>query len=521
MTKTSYSQLLALICFILSIGMITSCEKDDKENSGKIELLSFGPTGARHGDTLRFIGNNLNKVTAIQFTGGAAALVDKADFKTQTSELILLIVPAAAEKGFVTLKTPEGDIVTKTHLNLNVAVTVSTMTAQARPGENVTITGNYLNWVTRVTFARDKIVETFVSKTLNQLVVTIPADAETGPLVLSYSGTESDDIQTADTLKVTLPVTTALSPNPVKHQTNLTITGTNLDLAKKILFNGVSAPVTTFVSQNATQIVVKVPASTKKGKITLEAESGVKTVSAMDLDVVLPAVATMAPNPVDPGADLTITGTNLDLVSSVAFLNASPVTTFVSQSATQIVVTVPTGVLNGQITLGVLNSTLTVQSADILQINGAVPPPTIALSIYDDAVTSNWTGTGGWIGGGWGGSSDINNSSPVRVGTKSWKIDYVGGWGSPLQLGGASVNMSSYTTFKVSIYGGPGTVGKKVNIGINGADAYTITLVEGAWTDYSIPISTLTGATTLTDIIIKEYNGTGGFTIYVDALGLN
>jgi len=170
--------------------------------------------------------------------------------------------------------------------------------------------------------------------------------------------------------------------------------------------------------------------------------------------------------------------------------------------------------------LGVLNSTVTVQSADVLEIVGAVPPPTVTFPFYDDGVTSNWTSSG-WIGGGWGGSVDYNNTSPVRSGTKSAKISYVGGYGSPLQLGGASISIAPYTTFKISIYGGPGTAGKKINIGLNAADSYTITLVEGVWTDYAIPISTMTSATSLTDIWIKEYSGTGGFSIYVDAMGLN
>jgi hypothetical protein len=229
----------------------------------------------------------------------------------------------------------------------------------------------------------------------------------------------------------------------------------------------------------------------------------------------------MAPNPVDPGADLTITGTNLDLVSSITFENADAVTSFVSQSATQIVVTVPAGVTQGKITLGIMNSSVTVLSDDILQITGAVPPPTISFPIFNDVVTSNWSSSGGWVGGGWGGTSDYNNGSPVREGSKSVRVNYVGGWGSPLQLGGASIDMSPYTTLKVSIYGGPGSSGKNVNIGLNGADGQTVTIVEGQWTDFAIPISSLTSATTLTDIIIKEFNGVGGYTIYVDALGLN
>ena len=520
MIKLSSSRLLALLSFILSIGIV-SCDKNDDVNSGKVELFSFGPTGAKPGDTLRFIGVNLSKVTSIQFTGGTGATVNQTDFKKQASDLILLIVPQAAEKGYVTLKTPDGDIKTKTILNLNVstAFAISSITAQARPGENVTITGNYLNWVDRITFNKDKLVQTFVSKTMTQLVVKVPDDAQTGPLIVHYGGTDSADVQTKDTLKVTLPLATSFSPNPVKHQTNVTINGTNLDLVKKIYFTNVSTAVTTFVSQSATQLVVKVPAATKKGKVTLEAASGVQTISSVDLDVVLPSIATMTPNPIDPGTDLTITGTNLDLVTSITFENKPAVTTFVSQSATQIVVTTPMGILRGKVTLGVLNSTVTVQSTDVLEINGSVPPPTIAFPIYNDAVTANWNG---WIGGGWGGSKDLNNASPVREGSKSVKIDYVGGWGSPLQLGGANINLSSYTTFKISVYGAPGSGGKTVSIAFNQVNnKYNITIVEGVWTDYAIPISTLTSGSTLSEIWVQEFTGSGGYSIYVDALGLN
>ena len=520
MISTFNKTLLSLTCMLISVVVLVSCNKDDSNSkSDKIELLSFGPTGTKHGDTLRFIGHNLDKVTLIQFTGNAAVVAQTA-FKLQTSELILLLVPQAAEKGFVTLKTPQGDIVTKTQLNLGVVTTVTTITAQARPGENVTITGTYLNWVESVTFVRDKTVATFVSKSFNQLVVKIPLDAETGPLVLKYGGTDSAFMQTADTLRVTLPVATSFAPNPVKHQTNVTITGTNLDLAKKVILTAVSTPITTFVSQTATQIVLNVPAATRKGKVTLEAASGVQTVSVIDLDVLLPAVTNMTPNPISPGANLTVSGTNLDLVTSITFENRPPVTTFVSQSATQIIVATPVGMASGKITLGVLNSTVTVQSVNILTIIGGPPPPTVALPFYDEGVSTNWTNTG-WIGGGWGGTVDYNNPSPVRVGVKSAKIAYVGGYGSPMQLGGNNINMAPYTTFKISIYGTAGTAGKKVNIVFNGSGGYQITLgAEGQWTDYAIPLSSISAATSLAEIWLQEFSGVG-FTIYVDAMGLN
>ncbi len=517
MIKKYFNRLIACLGLITAILFLASCEKDsDEVGSGQVELISFGPTGAKHGDTLRFFGNNLNRVTSIQLTGAA---IDKANFISQTASEIFIIIPASAVKGLVMLKADGADITSKTQLNLGVTPVVSSMTMQARPGSDITINGNFLNWVTSVTFADGKVVTSFVSQAIDKLVITVPADAQTGPLVFNYSGTTAANMQTADTLKVALPVITTMSPNPVKHADNLTITGTNLDLAKQILFTGVTAPVTSFVSQTATQIIVKVPGTAKKGKITLVPLSGVPSVSSADLDISLPAVTSFAPSPVDPGANLTVNGTNLNLVTSITFENTAAVTTFVSQSATQIVVKVPMGVARGRITLGILNSSLTVLSTDILEVTGAAPPPVIAYPFYSDAVTSNWNG---WVGGGWGGTSNYGNTSPVREGTKSVAINYVGGYGSPVQLGGGSVALGAYSSFKVSVFGAPGSGGKRMTIGINGVNgAGIITIVEGAWTDYSFPISTLTSAATLTEIWVQEYSGTGGFTVYVDAMGLN
>jgi hypothetical protein len=513
-------RLLLFCCFALAIGVLASCKKnDDNTNNGQVQLFSFGPTGAEHGDTIRFIGQNLNKVTAVQFTG-ENAVVEQKDFKQQTAELILLIVPTNAEKGNVTLKTPDGDITTKTALNLNVktAATVASVTPKARPGEDITLTGDYLNWVTRVTFNKNLVVTTFVSKTQNQLVVKVPDEAQTGPLLVSFSGTDTIDVETADTLHVTLPVATSFSPNPVKHNTNLTINGTDLDLARQVLLPGVAKAITSaaFVSQSATQLVVNVDSATVKGKVTLVAASGVNSVSATDLDVVMPSITSFSPDPVAPGADLTINGTNLDVVKSIGFTGvADAVSSFVSKSATKIVVKVPTGAVTGKLTLYILNSGLSVQSAGELSIIGSSVAPII---LYDDALTSAWNG---WTGGGWGGTKDVASTEQARSGTKSVKINYTSGaYGVPWQLGGANINLGGYKTLKVSLYGGAGSNGKNVNIGFNENDGKTVSLVEGQWTDFEIPLSQISTAATLTHLYIKNYAASGDFTIYVDNLGI-
>ena len=56
---------------------------------------------------------------------------------------------------------------------------------------------------------------------------------------------------------------------------------------------------------------------------------------------------------------------------------------------------------------------------------------------------------------------------------------------------------------------------------LNGGGGQSITIVEGKWTDYSFPISSLISGSTITDMWLQETTGAGGFTVYVDDIGLN
>ncbi|OJY87467.1 MAG: hypothetical protein BGP13_24550 [Sphingobacteriales bacterium 40-81] len=285
-------RLLTGIFLIVSLGIFESCKKEEKK-SDIIELLSFGPSGIKHGEDIVFIGNNLDKVTAIEM---ANITIEQKDFKEQTFEKIVLTVPELAGSGKVILKTPQGDITSKAPINFEVPVVISEVPLKAKPGENITLKGEYMNWITEIRFEKDVVVTEFVSKSLSELVVTVPLTAQTGKLIISTSGTEPLEIETEDALELTLPTFAKFAPNPVERGDNITISGENLDLVEGVLFKGLIAPVINFVSKTSTEIVVTVPEEANKGNITLVPYSKVPVESSAALELIgdLPPLAPLA-----------------------------------------------------------------------------------------------------------------------------------------------------------------------------------------------------------------------------------
>lgn len=423
--------LVALIGLsVVTLGL-SSCKKENDTKSDAVEMLSFGPTGVKPGQDIRIIGNNLDKITAVEFVG---ASVEMSAFKEQTPELIILTVPLSAERGAITLKSPLGDIVSKSSFDMEVPVVISSVPATVKPGENMTIKGEYLNWVTGVRFAKDTLVTEFISRSMTELVVHVPMTAETGSVVFLTSGTVPLEIITEMDLIVTLPAITGFSPVSVERESNLTIRGTNLDLAEGVLLPGIKDPIMSFVSKTPEEIVLTVPKDAKKGKISLKAYSGVM-----------------------------------------------------------------------------------VESANAIEIVGDLPPlDALGLVLYDDEVKNGWSKWGGWGSG----SLDMASTENVRDGLKSIKVTFAGGYGGTLQMGGGSAT-AGYTEFRFSIFGTPGTNGKKMKVIVKGGtkEEHEVSVVEGEWTEYRWTIAGDLGAPdTIKEFILQDNNWSG--TIFIDHIGL-
>lgn len=503
-----------LLCLMLSLVFLTSCDDDKDAKSSQVELLSFGPSGVKHGEQIRFIGNNLDKVTAVVFA--PAVEVPRNSFISISSEEIKLVVPQEAETGKVILKTPDGDIESKSVFSLEVPVVISSYTSEAKPGTDITVTGEFINWIESVTFASGLIVEKadFVSQSQTELKVTVPWEARTGFLVFSTGGTEPLEISTDEPLTVTLPAPSMLSPGAIRHTDELTITGTDLDLVTQIEFGG-GAIVTKddFVSQSETEIVVSVPATTTDGALIFTAPSGLE-VEAGNLTIILPNVTTFSPADTDdhnPGVTLTMTGTDLDLIGALSFPNVSePVTQFVSHSTTQLQVVIPDNAQGGTVVITTIHGftvPITVPFGDQL---------TLATVIFDDQVHAPLG-----AGGGWGDViTDAANSDQVRVGTKAIKVTFGATWGGGAQFGnwdGESVSTAGASFYAFSIYGGLGTGGKEINVNVAGTQVQVV-IEEGAWKDVQIPLSDFGNPAGISEIWFQDRGWAGD--VWIDHIGL-
>jgi hypothetical protein len=337
-----------MACILIGGTLFSSCDRDE-EDLTTVKLSVFGPSPALRGGELKFIGTNLDKATAIVLQPN----IEITEFVSKTATELVITIPQNAMPGKVTLKTPQGNIETKTPLTFSEPISIENFApATVKAGDKLTINGDYLNLIAQVIFSDGVTVDStnFVSQSRYKIEVTVPVEAQTGKVIVSNGAEIPVMVFTATELNVTLPKFTAVSPNPVKPGTALQINGTDFQLVKEIIFSD-NLKVSEFtVNAEKTQITVNVPETAKEGILKMVALSGVETEYAEELKLVGPAVTGIAPAPVKNGAMLTITGTNLDLVTEVVF--GGDVKGVISSfTATTLEVAVPLTATEGKVTL--------------------------------------------------------------------------------------------------------------------------------------------------------------------------
>jgi len=355
-------------CMLIGGLFFSSCEKTEVDLT-TVKLSVFGPSPALRGGELKFIGTNMDKVTAVVLYPN----IEVSTFVSKTATELVITIPQNAAPGAVSLKTPGGNIETKTPLTFSEPISIATVApATVKAGDTFTINGDYLSLIAQVIFADGVVVDSadFVSQSRYKIEVVVPAEAQTGKVVVSNGAEIPVMVYTQSAIQVTLPAFAAIAPNPVKPGASLQIDGTNLQLVKSLIFPDGIAVDNFTVNTEKTQISVTVPANTKEGKLKLVAFSGVEVEAGTVLTLVSPVVSSATPNPVKNGETLTITGTDLDLVIGATF--GGGVTGVIqTQSATKLEVTVPLTATEGKVVLNT-NSGKTAETEAITYIKPTI-----------------------------------------------------------------------------------------------------------------------------------------------------
>ncbi|MBX2963351.1 MAG: IPT/TIG domain-containing protein [Cyclobacteriaceae bacterium] len=520
--KTIIKYKIHFIIFLLTLGSLTyfsSCQEEEKPS--QIVLLSFGPSGVNHGDEITFFGQNLDKVTSIVLRPNVE--VPKSSFKSVSAERINIVVPEAAEAGTVILKTPQGDIESKTILNFNVPVVIESITAEAKPGTNITITGEKINWIEEITFPSDLTIskDDFVSRSLTEVVVTVPMEAQSGFLIFRLGGTTPLTFGSEEQLIVTLPTVTSVDPQSIRHTGTLTISGTNLDLITTVRFEGgTEVGKANFTSHSETEIKLAVPATAKTGALTLKQASPVE-LTTPTLTIILPAGTALSPTPAKPGIDeITITGTDLDLVAKLVLPGAGDVfaASFISQTATEIKLAVPASATQGAIDYVTVHG-----YAGPLGVVLRLPPtgsfPTLDYYIYRDGLQSGWSAWGGWGHV----SQDFNNTENPANGTMAIKSVFNDAYGAIQIHNGGSPGIFSgynYLVFYVLVVGQDSEIIVQID---NNADFYPPAFTKDKYHQIVVPLASLAGANNVTELRIKNNNTnapTNNTIVFIDEIGL-
>ena len=357
------------MCLFLLAGItLTACDDGDElstdQYGNEITLNSFGPCPVLRGGVLKFLGSNLDQVTEVNLPGADPITAIDIKASGKHSEIWINVPKEKCEPGIVILKTAKGgEIKTITPITYEENVELTTVyvgqegNLSGNVGDLVTFKGDYLNLMHEVIFADDvRVPETeFVAHDRYTITVAIPKEAKTGRPMLSDANPEGENLLYAENaITIALPSAAGITPAKIKAGETATVTGTSLQLIENVELGGgvVVENEGIKTSADGKSLYFVIPGTATDGEVNLITFSGVK-IPAGAIETVVPTELSVAPAPVKNGADITITGKDLDLVESIAFPNAGG--ELKAAEASKIVATVPEKAQEGDITLSLAN----------------------------------------------------------------------------------------------------------------------------------------------------------------------
>ena len=329
------SKIFAMLVVALVGLSLTACSDGDDlstdQYGNEISLQSFGPCPVLRGGTLYLYGTNLDQIESVNLPGADPITAYETLQSGKQSKISIQVPAEKCEPGQIVLKTKKGGEITsvspityREDIEITKFFVGSEGTMVGNVGDVVTIKGDYLNLMHGVIFAgSDTIKEAeFVGHDRYTILVKIPAEARTGVITLTDTIKDGTSLETKEELTINTPEATPIKDRTIKAGEILSIKGSSFDQIVSVKFEGATVDAADFKSQSATEITVAVPAKATDGTFYVVTKSGIE-VPVGNIITVVPTELVATPNPVKNGAELTITGKDMDLITGIAFPNAA------------------------------------------------------------------------------------------------------------------------------------------------------------------------------------------------------
>lgn len=291
--------------------------KDDLTFKEGIVFDSFSPQNAMPGAVITVKGDYLYSVQQVVLNDNVYVTGDQILEKSRRE--LKFVVPSNAVTGPVTVgdvnekdnsdgKVPN-NIPSSEELVIGSPTVKSADRGLLKAGATIRVEGEYLDMIKSVSIG-GKTVEFVLAEDHKSLALVLPDSVKDGDVVLvSYAGEEFN----AGSYTTVVPSQlTIKAETRYKAGLNVVVAGKDLDLVTGAELAGTALEYTNAEGK----ITFAIPATAKDGTVKFTLANG-KTVETEAIELVKPAVAQMTPSELYAGDSFEITGTDLDLITSV------------------------------------------------------------------------------------------------------------------------------------------------------------------------------------------------------------
>lgn len=320
--------------------------------------MGEGVESVRSGDEITIDGDYLYNVATVSFAGNADVAADDEEMIVSIDRhRIVVRVPKQALSGNVKIADAEGiNVYSENEIVVRQPVIEKVAPLTVKAGEKITITGSDVDLIESVTFADGSKTDAVEVVDRKSVRVEVPATATDGTIrAVSYAGVETES---EDALTLTIPTGLRVeAADRFKAGSEVTVSGKDLDLVTALSF--ASAEAAFDYDAESGSLTAAIPATAVDGALTLTLANGT-TVETEAVELVKAEVAAVSPTELVAGGQITVTGSDLDLITEVKINGAAHEFT---ATQTSIVITTGNTSQSGRITLAQQNG-VKVEPAD-------------------------------------------------------------------------------------------------------------------------------------------------------------